>query len=247
MNEELRNCGCAYPAPSFTNCCDCHPMPTMPPANCFESCNKVVEPTVYQQPEYHHFHKVDHIVPVLINNLHHHHTHHEYFTQQQQTVENLGYDYYHQTPQAVLPEVVSPFGAEPFNQTFGAEPFGAGPFGTMPMTNMPANSFGTTPMNTMGAEPFGTMPMTNMPANSFGTAPMNAMGTNSFGTMPMANMPANSFGTTPTTTMGTEPFGTTPMVANGNMTVTGPTDMMNGQTNNYNVDCMCTMSRPYGR
>ena len=217
MNEELRNCGCAYPTPSFANCCDCHPMPTMPPTNCFESCNKVVEPTVFQQPEYHHFHKVDHIVPVLINNLHHHHTHHEYFTQQQQTVENLGYDYYHQTPQAVLPEPVQTFGPgpfgqtfgnEPFNQTFGAEPFGAGPFNQMPMT-------------TMGAEPFGT-------------TPMNAMGANSFGTMPM-------------NTMGAEPFGTTPMNANGNMTVTGQTDMMNSQVNNYNVDCMCTMSRPFGR
>ena len=114
MNEMNRCCGCQQNQPyqyAPANTCNCQPMPCMPAPGCFESCCQVMEAPICHQPEFHHFHKVEHVVPVYINNLHHHHTHHEYQTQQQQTFESLGYDYYHQNPavaQAAMPMVNDP-------------------------------------------------------------------------------------------------------------------------------------------
>ncbi len=112
MNEMNRSCGCQQPTyvqPQTCGCqqpanaCDCKPMPQMPAPGCFESCCKVMEAPIQHQPEFHHFHKVEHVIPVLVKNVHHHHTHHEYLTQQQESVESLGYDYYHQNPIAQQP------------------------------------------------------------------------------------------------------------------------------------------------
>lgn len=53
-----------------------HQMP-MPHSGC--SVSRVVHPAVHCRPmEFHHHHKVEHIIPVVTRNIHHCHTHHEY-------------------------------------------------------------------------------------------------------------------------------------------------------------------------
>ena len=70
------------------------PMPTMPPMGQYETCCQVVEPTVTCVPQQHHYHRVDHVIPVVVRNVHHHHTQHNYVVNRQESVESYRYDEY---------------------------------------------------------------------------------------------------------------------------------------------------------
>lgn len=59
----------------------------------YESCCRVVEPTVCCTPEVHHHHRVEHVVPVVVRNVHHHHNHHDYVICKQEGVETHQYDH----------------------------------------------------------------------------------------------------------------------------------------------------------
>ncbi len=76
--------------------CPMMPAP-MPAPMCgpvqFESCCRVVEPTVCCTPEVHHHHRVEHIVPVVVRNVHHHHNHHDYVICKQEATEAHQYDH----------------------------------------------------------------------------------------------------------------------------------------------------------
>lgn len=92
-----------------TRCPGYTPMPmtpAMPPMGPYESCCQVVEPTTVCPYQQHHYHRVDHIKPVVIRNIHHHHTQHNYVTAPSQTTEAYYYDEYLATPQPVATPVM---------------------------------------------------------------------------------------------------------------------------------------------
>ena len=78
MNKNTRCPGSNNPMPMT---------PAMPPMGPYETCCQVVEPTTVCPYQQHHYHRVDHIKPVVIHNIHHHHTHHNYVTAPSQTME----------------------------------------------------------------------------------------------------------------------------------------------------------------
>ena len=92
------------------------PMPTMPvmgqyptcgqPVQ-YETCCQVVEPPVACNPQQHHYHRVDHIKPVVIRNVEHHHTHHNYITNVQPSNEAYYYDEYLASQTVVNPTTVA--------------------------------------------------------------------------------------------------------------------------------------------
>lgn len=67
---------------------------TMPPMGQYETCQQVVEPTIACTPQQHHYHRVDHVIPVVVRNVHHHHNHHNYVINRQESVESYYYDEY---------------------------------------------------------------------------------------------------------------------------------------------------------
>lgn len=67
---------------------------SMPVIGQYETCCQVVEPAITCNPEQHHYHRVDHVVPVMVRNVHHHHNHHNYVINRQETVESYRYDEY---------------------------------------------------------------------------------------------------------------------------------------------------------
>ena len=67
---------------------------TPPPMGQYETCQQVVEPTIACTPQQHHYHRVDHIIPVVVRNVHHHHNHHNYVVNRQESVESYYYDEY---------------------------------------------------------------------------------------------------------------------------------------------------------
>ena len=79
----------------------CTPMPTMPVMGQYETCCQVVEPTVTYNPQQHHYHRVDHVIPVMVRNVHHHHNHHNYVVNRQESVESYRYDEYLAGPTVV--------------------------------------------------------------------------------------------------------------------------------------------------
>lgn len=86
--------------PAQPVCCPVMPQPVpapMPAPMCgpmqFESCCRVVEPTVCCTPEVHHHHRVEHILPVVVRNVHHHHNHHDYVICKQEATEAHQYDH----------------------------------------------------------------------------------------------------------------------------------------------------------
>lgn len=92
-----------------TRCPGSNPMPmtpAMPPMGPYESCCQVVEPTTVCPYQQHHYHRVDHIKPVVIRNIHHHHTQHNYVTAPSQTMEAYYYDEYLATPQPLATPVM---------------------------------------------------------------------------------------------------------------------------------------------
>lgn len=98
-----------------TRCSGCNPTPmtpAMPPMGPYETCCQVVEPTTVCPYQQHHYHRVDHIKPVVIRNIHHHHTQHNYVTAPSQTTEAYYYDEYLATPQPVA----TPIMQQPFLQ-----------------------------------------------------------------------------------------------------------------------------------
>ncbi len=44
----------------------------------FETCKQVMEQPVSCTQEYHHHHRVEHVVPVTVKHIHCHHNHHQY-------------------------------------------------------------------------------------------------------------------------------------------------------------------------
>lgn len=79
----------------------CTPMPAMPPMGQYETCCQVVEPTVTCVPQQHHYHRVDHVIPVVVRNIHHHHNQHNYVVNRQESVESYRYDEYLAGPSVV--------------------------------------------------------------------------------------------------------------------------------------------------
>lgn len=77
------------------------PMPTIPPMGQYETCCQVIEPTVTCVPQQHHYHRVDHVIPVVVRNVHHHHNQHSYVIDRQETVESYRYDEYLAGPSVV--------------------------------------------------------------------------------------------------------------------------------------------------
>ena len=60
----------------------------------FDSISQVVEPAVECVQEFHHYAKVEHVIPVHVRNIHHQHTQHDYIIQQEATTnETLCYEY----------------------------------------------------------------------------------------------------------------------------------------------------------
>lgn len=112
----------------------CTPMPAMPPMGQYETCCQVVEPTVTCVPQQHHYHRVDHVIPVVVRNIHHHHNQHNYVVNRQESVESYRYDEYLAGPSVVnqptvyaQPVAQAPMMAQPamvnqtttFNQVVG--------------------------------------------------------------------------------------------------------------------------------
>ena len=74
---------------------------TMPPMGQYETCSQIVEQPVNYTPEQHHYHRVDHIVPVVIRNVHHHHNQHQYIIDRKESVESYRYDEYLANPTVI--------------------------------------------------------------------------------------------------------------------------------------------------
>lgn len=94
--------------PGATPMTGCTPMPmcpAMPPMGPYESCCRVVEPTTVCPYQQHHYHRVDHIKPVVIRNIHQHHIQHNYVTAPSQTTEAYYYDEYLASSQPVATPV----------------------------------------------------------------------------------------------------------------------------------------------
>ena len=87
-------CGCGAqecPKPVEMPACPCQtpcPAPTQ-----FESCKQVMEPCVTCTQEYHHHHKVEHVVPVMVKNIHCHHNHHCYMIDKKECDETFNTDH----------------------------------------------------------------------------------------------------------------------------------------------------------
>ena len=81
----------ATPIPSMPAMGQCLPCPQQVQ---YSTCCQVVEPTVTCCPQQHHYHRVDHIKPVVIRNMEHHHTHHNFITNIQPSNEAFLYDEY---------------------------------------------------------------------------------------------------------------------------------------------------------
>jgi len=62
--------------------------------NQWDSISRVQEPAVECVQEFHHYAKVEHVIPVHVKNIHHQHTQHDYIVQQAGTTdETLCYEY----------------------------------------------------------------------------------------------------------------------------------------------------------
>lgn len=60
----------------------------------FGQVSRIVEPTVHCHNEFDHYNKVEHIVPVIVTNVHHHHTQHDWIiVKEAENNENCVYDY----------------------------------------------------------------------------------------------------------------------------------------------------------
>jgi len=60
----------------------------------WDSISRVQEPAVECVQEFHHYAKVEHVIPVHVKNIHHQHTQHDYIIQQAETTnETLCYEY----------------------------------------------------------------------------------------------------------------------------------------------------------
>ena len=92
--------------PMMCPCCGMAPQPMpvvpaakpmshyqMPEAPQFETCKQVMEPAVSCTQEFHHHHRVDHVVPVVVKNIHCHHNHHHYMIDKKDCEETFCVDH----------------------------------------------------------------------------------------------------------------------------------------------------------
>ena len=70
------------------------PMPEVPVQHHYQgTVTQVVEPTVYCPNETHTYNKVEHIIPVIVTNVHHVHTEHEYIVCKEEKTEVCEHTY----------------------------------------------------------------------------------------------------------------------------------------------------------
>ncbi|HAX71944.1 MAG TPA: hypothetical protein DCY20_00315 [Firmicutes bacterium] len=158
---------------NFENRCCCA-QPIMPSAGKYESCCQVVEQPICFTNQFEHFHKIEHVVPVQIKNVHNHINQHDYVVKPQQSAESLGYEQYLSTPQQVAAQ------AQQLNQTVAMTQNQLGQ-SQMPMMQQ-GQVMGQMPMMQQG-QVMGQMPMMQQ-GQMMGQMPMMQQG-QMMGQMPM--------------------------------------------------------------